>query len=422
MDPWCGYNPKMVACDGTHFGVQLKLLDIKPIEIPDIDLIKKSKHLRYNRVYMPYDDTNDNAITREARAHLLQFSRHILEFISDKQKKVVISCTESSCCSLIYAFLYNLIEVKSFNVQLATVLVFLLRKEPVSSLIPHRYVSMVLLALADLKTGDLNCLQNFTHFAPEIRELFIEAQSVNFMDECCDFIEYLCLFIVSVHNHDDPIVHGSPIDNSYNPENGVALYFSQHGKAIRKLPKYDKNKEYTEQCTLKDRDCSKQFPGVRKGGWSYVFLWFCPDHQHCYGFHIINNAEGRKDPFCALYKYMEEPPHEVFYDFACSLMEYSLNREPSYFRSVRFWHDVFHSRNHVCGPNYRSRRLSNLSSLNTSICEQFNAHLKPLKYIASHLSQPHFTFLLQYFIYMWNQKKTTAYKSLIADIEYSEHH
>ena len=43
---------------------------------------------------MPYDDTNDNAIIRDAKARLLQFSRHILEFenqyTSDNQKLLVV--------------------------------------------------------------------------------------------------------------------------------------------------------------------------------------------------------------------------------------------------------------------------------------------------------------------------------------------
>ena len=260
--------------------------------------------------------------------------------------------------------------MKSFNVQLATVLVFLLRKEPVSSLVPHMYVSMVLLALDDLKTGDLNCLQNFTHFSPEVRVLFIEAQSVNFMDECCDFIEYLCLFIVSVHNHDDPIVHGSPIDKSYNPENGVVLYFSQHGKAIRKLPKYDKNQEYAEQCTLKNEIVQSNFLVLEKGGWSYVFLWFCPRSSALLWFFISSiMLKDGKTHFVHCINIWRNHLMRCSMILQCSLMEYSLNRVSSYLRSVRFWHDVFHSRNHVCGPNYRSRRLSNLSSLNTSTFE-----------------------------------------------------
>ena len=62
-----------------------------------------------------------------------------------------------------------------------------------------------------------------------------------------------------------------------------------------------------------------------------MFLWFCGQHGHCYGFHLISGGEGWKDPFSSLYKYMKDMPKDVFYDFACNLSEYALNREPDFF-------------------------------------------------------------------------------------------
>ena len=120
--------------------------------------------------------------------------------------------------------------------------------------------------------------------------------------------------------------------------------------------------------------CQKDFPSVPFGSFGYMFLFFCPYHGHCYGFHLIDGGEGRKDPFSAMYKYMEEPPEELFYDFACSLQEYCLNREPEFFRNVRFWHDLFHALNHICGMNFRSTRVVGLSGANSEICEQFNSY------------------------------------------------
>jgi hypothetical protein len=55
-----------------------------------------------------------------------------------------------------------------------------------------------------------------------------------------------------------------------------------------------------------------------------MFLWFCPVHGHCYGFHLVPSSEG-KDHFYSLYKYLSEPPEDVFYDLAYSLGEYNLN-------------------------------------------------------------------------------------------------
>ena len=128
---------------------------------------------------------------------------------------------------------------------------------------------------------------------------------------------------------------------------------------------------------------------------------------------MIDGSEGRKDPFYSIFSFMKEPPMEIFYDFACSLSEYSLNREPGYFRNVRLWHDVFHSFSHKCGTNYRSKRIPSLRYLDTEVCEQFNAYIQCIKYTATHLNLSHFTFFLQFMIDLWNRKKTEAFQRKI---------
>ena len=124
------------------------------------------------------------------------------------------------------------------------------------------------------------------------------------------------------------------------------------------MPTYDirgksRNTNYDDDPEV-DIACSKKFPSVSFGGFGYLFLWFCPIHGHCYGFHLISGGEGRKDPFSSLFKYMEKAPKHIFYDFACQLSEYCLNREPEFFKHTRFWHDLFHSLGHKCGINFKS--------------------------------------------------------------------
>ena len=73
---------------------------------------------------------------------------------------------------------------------------------------------------------------------------------------------------------------------------------------------------------------------VRKGS-RICFSGFCPSHGHCYGYHVIPVVGGRKDPAASL-QYLEEAPGIIFYDFACSLSEYTHNRESGYFKKTRF--------------------------------------------------------------------------------------
>ena len=51
IDPQCGHDPPMLACDGTHIGVSIMNMDLER-SITGIDLDKeiKPKHKRLDRV------------------------------------------------------------------------------------------------------------------------------------------------------------------------------------------------------------------------------------------------------------------------------------------------------------------------------------------------------------------------------------
>ena len=223
------------------------------------------------------------------------------------------------------------------------------------------------------------------------------------------FIQHLIEIVNEVHMNDLPPVEPQPIPGSYYPPNGIAYYFSPTGEQLRRLPKYkvvktSKTPNFDDN-PLVDKQCTKNYPGVSHGGYGYMFVYFCPIHGHSYGFHLINGSEGRKDAFAALYKYKKTMPEHLFYDFACQLSEYCLNREPHLFINTKFWHDLFHSVTHVCGNNFKSVCIEGLEGINTEICEQFNGFLQCIKYTGSHLSQEHFMFFVQFFCtYLINRK------------------
>ena len=125
---------------------------------------------------------------------------------------------------------------------------------------------------------------------------------------------------------------------THNPENGIAYYLTPHSYQVYKQPDFAINpasRTYENDPVVDDKCCNK-FPSVSYGGFCYMFLWFCPVHGYCYGFHLISGGEGRKDPFSSLYKYKPTATDELFYDFACQLNEYCLNRAPHYFRCTHF--------------------------------------------------------------------------------------
>ena len=77
---------------------------------------------------------------------------------------------------------------------------------------------------------------------------------------------------------------------------------------------------------LIDGQCNKIYPSVSYGGYGIHVYMVLSHSWHTYGFHLIDGGEGRKDPFTLLFKFKEEMPEHIFYDFVLGLSEYALNR------------------------------------------------------------------------------------------------
>ena len=257
-------------------------------------------------------------------------------------------------------------------------------------------------------------IEKVQYWCREIADLLVTSAKHECLGMAADFCVWLMKRIELVHQQDEDHPEPHEIPHSYTPSSGKPYYFTPHGNQLRKMPEYvldgeSKRKKNYDDDPLIDDHCSKKYPLVSCGGFGHM-LWFCPVHGHSYGFHLIAGGEGRKDPFASIYKYMELPPADIFYDNACQLSEYALNREPKWFMNTRFWHDLFHSITHKCGMNFKSGRVLGLEGINTEICEQVNAYLQCIKYTASHLTQEHFVFFVQFFLYLLNTEKTQKYK------------
>ena len=201
-----------------------------------------------------------------------------------------------------------------------------------------------------------------------------------------------------------------PIPGSYDPPRlGRFYYFREDGQQVRVARPFtiDRkgglNREHDD--LPGDAACSKKYAKVPPRGSTFLFLWFCPSHGHCYGAHVVDGGEGRKDPAFSLYTHKQTAPSVLFYDFGCALDEYNLNRESGFFMNTKVYHDLFHSYNHVCSSVFKSSRIASLQHCNTSNCEQFNSYLQKIKASARNMSQEHFMFYLQFFIHIWNTNK-----------------
>lgn len=433
VDPVCQHSPKMLACDGTHVGISLRnMKKFKPVSKPDMlepdsenVQVHVPKHKRFNRVFL-HDDISGVSVfnIREARHHLnflclqtlcrdIPPEEQINETVQQERNTTLLTVVRSlgeSCFSFIEKFVNKSFSGKMRQTS-AKLLKLLASDSPVSSVVPLRFMTCLkLICSSNINSTSVNKIYSFS---PELANLLQAAMD---MEEdktiVVKFAKYLAEFVTDLHQHDRTTPAPSVIPNSYNPSTGTAYYFTPHGNQIRRLPDFNISGASALYDDKPINTCNKKFPGVSFGGFGYIFLWFCVLHGHCYGFHLISGGEGRKDPFASLYKYIEEAPEELYYDYACGLQEYSLNRCPNFFQNTRFWHDFFHGIQHKCSPALKSARISPINVVNSEICEQFNSYIQSIKYTATHLSHDHFCFFIQFFIHLWNAKKTEKYRKV----------
>ena len=378
IDPFCGYNPRVLVCDGTHIGVSLRHLKLeKPVTKPDKqDIIPWNHHKPEQHVFQK----------EKVRNHMRYIARRILNWqnpekiLPPNEEKILtlealqIISQDKPLKDFVQPILFENLR-KDYLEICAEFLHSLSGDDFIATIIPPRCIPLLQDIFAKIERNE-NCAQELGKmhkYNAHIADLFSIASDAGKVDELISLLMYFIDRIESVHYKNPNPTEVQEIPNSYDPRSGTAYYFTEKGNQLREMPTYkaDIEKEINkkEVYSVDDDQCRKKYPLVSFGGYSYILLWFCPLHGHSYGFHLIDGAEGRKDPFCSLVKYMPDMPDELFYDFACSFSEYCLNREPDLFKNTCFWHDLFYATGHICGINFRSTKVEGLDGVNSEICE-----------------------------------------------------
>ena len=195
------------------------------------------------------------------------------------------------------------------------------------------FIYDVVFAVAGSLTSDLT-FQNVTPAISSLMQSLITAL-------CYIVDRFFTVYAMFVELPEATLPQGIP--NSYNPvQYGAAYYFNEFGNRLRNI-RYvtglagSAGSIHDEPPT---EYCNKDFE--QSVGSAYLMFFFCPAHGHCWGFHIIDGKEGRKDVHNVLYSYLDQAPEMFFYDFACGYSECGLNREAAFIRDTRLYHDIFH--------------------------------------------------------------------------------
>ena len=167
-----------------------------------------------------------------------------------------------------------------------------------------------------------------------------------------------------------------------NPATSGQRYFlSEDGKPVRaswplpaELVDHHTHEEFSTS------GCSKKRFGIighrqRSGLWILV----CMRHESIIGFHIMPGAEGKRDLLYPLYKYKEDPPKQIWVDFGCGCNEMALNYLAEHYGDTEFFVDAFHNYSHKCPSCFESKRFPEYGEINTSLMEQINSFLQPLR-------------------------------------------
>lgn len=435
--PWCGESPKVLACDGTKIGISMQKVNILPIKASPCDTadIVTSPNRRFDRCFLPYPEVIASSSSRkdietkirDARQHMklimhksdgfIEQEKMTKEQLSERNKNLMEVFPETCKPLLNRLFALNLTEEQR---KACTRMFYLLSFDsPLSTIIPGSILSDYQAMVQGIETGVMGSSMQFLKICSRVNPnlgSFIEAFTYenSFDRDAFAFLKHIAEQLQIFQSKNVPPVEVNKIREYNPPKYGHAYYFTSSGEQIR-TPRYftiDKESKSTKNHddTSTTSKCRKKYPSVALKGTSFMFLWFCPQHGHCYGFHIIDGSEGRKDAANSLVAYLKVAPQVIFYDFACNLEEYCLNRESGYFWNTKFYHDLFHGYTHSCSPAYNSKFLCGVRGVNTSICEQFNSYLQCIKASAKHMSQINFMFFAQYMISLWNKSKKQSFE------------
>ena len=272
IDPWYKYNPKLLACDGTHIGVSVRniILDHGGVTaVDEPDRIVKPKHKGYDRVII------DNRCAREHMKYLTRkvlkktkedeiLSREEQDFENANLMQVVWNKFEDRMTAFLSAFIEDFHRYDNKFICLMAELLYLLsRDSALSTVLPFRAHDTVTQAIEELrKEGYIEEVtrESLRKYATECEKLLMISSTNDTIDLVTNFIEYIMEKIQLVHSVNCAVQEPEDIPNTYYPPGGSTYYFTESGAQVRKLPlhavdatstrkNYDDNPQVDKPCT-----------------------------------------------------------------------------------------------------------------------------------------------------------------------------
>ncbi|XP_066921109.1 uncharacterized protein [Clytia hemisphaerica] len=366
---WCGESPKALACDGTKIGIMSRNLRIVPMESVSSDAQKlPTQNRRNDRCFLRYPekDPNETIKQQEEKEKRIRDARLFLK--SQTKKKVLDEKKNAD---------------KKKN-----------KKKNELELSPEEMEDQTKFLLGVIPKELVPLFTSYFNQKMSLDQLVATKRVFYFLSFDCALRTFLPSMLL-------PTIESLLQANIFDDDDIESVY--------EECRKYNPALEAFLQSFVIDGLLDENAANLLKYICNRIRETEALNPDSTVGAHIVNGQEGRKDAACSLFTHLEIPPEMIFYDFACSLEEYTLNREAEYFRMCRFYHDLFHGPAHSCSSMFNGRGLEGMMQYNTSICEQFNSFLQCIKASGKHIIQQHFVFFTQFMIDIWNTKKYESF-------------
>lgn len=307
---WCGWDPPILAGDGTAVGFPKSRADISPVEKRQDIAPIQTPHRRNDRTFLKNADQRIHLkyICDKFRNDNMDFLAPEVEII---RTRALIDCCPDECKAALDVLLQQQGTLEQLQ-SLAALFRLLSYEASLTALLPV----MAVPALSNYLEGNFDqaeLLRILQKCCPELGRVVQYFGAPVLPADVKSLLKHIVERVVTICNNSPAPEPADPIPGSYDPGRlGRFYYFRPDGCQIRSGRPFSIDRSSGPNAEFDDRPdvgiCSKQYIKAPSRGSTFLFTWLCPSHGHCYGAHVVSGGEGRKDPSFSLFTHKETAP------------------------------------------------------------------------------------------------------------------
>lgn len=251
--PYCQYNPRFLACDGTHVGVTKEhMLDLEDISKKEKNEVKKTRHRKFDRTLISGKGKNQ-ATLRKYMLGFCNFFRNIKKNKKDgktfkrnnSHEVAILNLFDDIRAKRVFQLVFDGALPQELNIPVTSFIHSLNRQASLINFFPTKESTWLREHFEQLRDESLPDNQRFylmkklAKYRPQFAILFDLAKRHNYTWVMGDFFLFLMDKKDDTHKQDFEDTVDEPTElGTYDPSKGIAYGFTPHGGQVRKLPRY----------------------------------------------------------------------------------------------------------------------------------------------------------------------------------------